>query len=290
MSTPHDAHPELDALSAFLDGEAPEWATHVAGCGRCQAQLAGLREVAAAVGRPVPPVRPEAVDRAVARALAAAGSEPAEPTGPAPVPGPSGPLSGRPGPSGPLSGRPRRALVGVASGSIAAVLLVVLAAFAVLGDGGDRQVDTALAPAPEAMPAQAPEAGPAPGPEASPDRAGGGSLSRPVSGGDLGEVGDAGALAARLRGVVPGTGGAPGAMAASPRAAEADPPSATTAAPARCEAEARATDPGLGPLVYVAEGRRAGRPVTVLGFGPAPVTLLVLTADGCGLVFSTEMP
>ncbi|MDP8936614.1 MAG: hypothetical protein M3O23_02590, partial [Actinomycetota bacterium] len=77
---------------------------------------------------------------------------------------------------------------------------------------------------------------------------------------------------------------------ASPPAADAGAAPPAVAAPARCEAEARAVDPHLGTLVYVAEGRRDGRPVTVLGFGAAPVTLLVLTSDGCGLVFSTAVP
>ena len=29
-------HADFDALSAFVDGEAPEWADHVAACPRCR--------------------------------------------------------------------------------------------------------------------------------------------------------------------------------------------------------------------------------------------------------------
>lgn len=270
MSTSDAGHAPPEALSAFLDGEAPEWAAHLEGCARCQAELSRLREVATAVARPVPPLPASLVDRAVSRALEAAG--------PGSTPGAGG---AAPGPS--VAGRRRRSgpmLVGLASGSVAAVLLAVLAAFAVFGDGDAKQVDTALAPPPEA--AQ--------------DRAATGAAGGPVtvSGGDLGEVGDAGALADRLRGRIPGTGGAPTAMAAARE--EAGRGSASSgAAPAMgpaapCEAAARAAAPDLGPLVYVAEGRREGRPVAVLGFrGAGPVTLLVLTADGCRPVFSTEV-
>jgi len=268
MSTSDAGHAPPEALSAFLDGEAPEWAAHLEGCARCRAEVSRLREVATAVARPVPPLPASLVDRAVARALGAA-----EPGSTAGAPGPA--------PGRPVVGRRRRSgatLVGLASGSIAAVLLAVLAAFAVFEGGDDKQVDTALAPPPEA--AQ--------------DRATTGAAGGPVSGGDLGEVGDAGALAGRLRGRIPGTGGAPTAMAAA--AEEAGRGSASSrAAPAMgpaapCEAAARAAAPDLGPLVYVADGRSEGRPVVVLGFaGAGPVTLLVLTTDGCRPVFSTEV-
>ena len=279
MSTSNAGHAPPEALSAFLDGEAREWAAHLEGCARCQAELSRLGDVAAAVGQPVPPLPAPVVDRAVVRALEAAGpgSTAAGPAGPPPVAS----VDGR-------RRRPTRMLLGVASGSIAAVLLAVLAAFAVFGNGDDERVDTALAPAPEAVR----------------DRAATGAAAPPVtvSGDDLGEVGDAGALAGRLRGRIPGTGGAPTAMAAAPEAggtassaaspATGPAPSAASPAtgPAPCEAAARASAPGLGPLVYVAEGSREGRPVVVLGFsGRGPVTLLVLTTDGCGPVFSTEV-
>ena len=262
MSTADSDHAPPEALSAYLDGEAPEWAAHLNGCARCEASLARLRAVVTAVSRPVPPPPPEAVDRAVVRAL-----------GTAPATGATTHDA-----AATRSWRGRPVLVGLASGSIAAVLLAVVAAFAVVGrGGGDRGDDTALASRPEAVQDRATAGAGA-----------GGAQPQAFSGGHLGEIGDAAALAARLRGRIPGTGDGPAAVAASPQAAEGaglPPPT-----PARCEAEARAGDPGLGPLVYVADGLRQGRPVVVLGFGGTPVTLLVLALEGCGRELSTTVP
>src|SRR4051794_24112414 len=63
-------HPDLDALSAFVDGEAHEWADHVAGCAACRATVADLRAVAAAVGRPVEAPAADRREAAIAAALA----------------------------------------------------------------------------------------------------------------------------------------------------------------------------------------------------------------------------
>ena len=38
-----DRHADLEALSAFVDGEAPEWADHVDGCEACAGSVAALR-------------------------------------------------------------------------------------------------------------------------------------------------------------------------------------------------------------------------------------------------------
>jgi len=289
--TTSDEHAPPEALSAFLDGGAPEWTGHVEGCATCAGELGRLRAVRAAVGRPVPPPPPSVVDQAVARALEE-------------MPAASGGAGGGVGPGAGhspvrLRRRSRAFMVGVASGSVAALVLAVLAAFAVIGGGGpgDRTaVDTALAPGRESSVQDRAAAG------------GGESTSLPAppvgfaSGGDLGEVGEAPALAGRLGGRIPGTRGAPVAAAASPPVASAGaevgvgapPPAPTVPALRLCEDQARSAQPGLGGLVYAADGSRQGRPVVVLGFRPGPagaeaVSLLVLARDGCALVYATAV-
>ena len=53
-----NGHPDFEGLSAHLDGEAPEWDAHVAGCAACQATLDRLRTVSALISAPLadPPV------------------------------------------------------------------------------------------------------------------------------------------------------------------------------------------------------------------------------------------
>jgi hypothetical protein len=65
-------HPDDEALSAHLDGEAPEWESHVRSCPPCQARLAAFGRVAAAVGTAREAAAPGTGDEAVARAVAAA--------------------------------------------------------------------------------------------------------------------------------------------------------------------------------------------------------------------------
>lgn len=253
-----DEHPSPEVLSASLDGHAPEWAGHLEGCARCGTELARLQAVIAAVGQPVTPPPPPVVDEAVARAMGAGGTAVRDHS---PVP---------------LRRRSRALVVGVASGSVAAMLLAVLAAFAVVGRDGNRTaVDTALAPSQESATQDRALAGAAP-----PGAAGGG---------DLGEVGEPAALAGRLSGRIPGTGGAPMARAAGSAEVGAAGPATAVPVPRPCEQQARSADPSLGPLVYAAEGSRQGRPVIVLGFGPGPggVSLAVLARDGCGPVYAT---
>src|SRR5438270_8305192 len=62
-------HPDTEAISAFLDGEAPEVDAHVATCAECRRHLDGLRRVRSAVGTPVPPPAPRTRDAAVDAAL-----------------------------------------------------------------------------------------------------------------------------------------------------------------------------------------------------------------------------
>lgn len=122
-----------DQLNAHLDGEdGGEAASHLAGCGDCEAKLAGLRAAQAAVAAPVPPPSAAARDAAIAAALGAWGTDavsPAEDEGAGPAP-----ISLRP---------PRRALP---RALVAAVVLVVTGLAAVpflrLGDD-DPSVSTA---------------------------------------------------------------------------------------------------------------------------------------------------
>jgi len=280
-------HAPPEDLSALLDGQAPEWAGHVEGCASCGAELTRLRAVRDLVGRPVPSLPPAAVDAAVARALRELPGQAARPDAPgrahAAVPEPDrSPV--------PLRRRSRPFVVGVASGSVAAVLLAVLAAFAVVGGGGDGPaVDTALAPGRESAVQDRAASGAGAGlaaPTAPPG---------PASGGDLGEVGDAQALAGRLRGRIP-VAAAAAAMAGSPSSAAAAAGSPQISAELRpCEQQARSADPSLGTLVYAADGTRQGQLVVVLGFRPGPagteaVSLLVLARDGCAPVFATAVP
>lgn len=81
-----------DQLNAHLDGEGQgEAASHLAGCGDCEAKLAGLRAAQAAVAAPVPPPPAAARDAAIAAALDAWGTDSVSPAegdgaGPAPIP------------------------------------------------------------------------------------------------------------------------------------------------------------------------------------------------------------
>jgi hypothetical protein len=65
-------HADFDALSAFVDGEAPEWADHVAGCPRCRATAAELRALSARVGAPADPPPAAQREAAIAAALGVA--------------------------------------------------------------------------------------------------------------------------------------------------------------------------------------------------------------------------
>ena len=93
-------HPDTEALSAFLDGEAPEVDTHVAGCAECRGQLDALARVRSAVAAPVLPPAASTRDAAIAAALDAVGR--------------------------PTPGRRRQWTVVVAAGAVAAALLVGL--------------------------------------------------------------------------------------------------------------------------------------------------------------------
>ena len=282
------SHPGFEDLSAYHDGEAPEWASHVAACRECRARLDELAALSAAVARP--PEGPLAADDPVARAVAAGGTvapsaedagEPAAtPMAPvAPVAGhlPSAP-SALPEPAHPGRGR---WLAWVTAASAAAVLVLVVGVLAVLNrSDGDRTTGSALTESERSTPGS--EASPTdPGADMATDApAPGPAPASAAAGGDLGEVGDAQTLLARVGPSL----GASREAAAAPRIVGTYP----------CESEARASAPGLGPVVYHATARVQGTPAVVLGFSPpgqaAPVTIQARAQVGCRLLLSASWP
>lgn len=282
-------HADLEALSAFLDGEAPEWASHVAACPRCQGAVESLRAVAAAVGAPVEPAPVPVREAAVAAAL-----DVGRGVGAAPEPAPATPLARRP---------PDRRWNVVMS--IAAVLLVGvlgISALVALNTGSSDQT-TVAGPALESAPTERSFAG---------GSAADSSSSAPaVPPTDLGDIPDAAALRARaLPGASVATGQASGGTGASavsgansgaatgteapvpPSTALGDRSPAPNVVGTRpCEEQARGREPALGPVVFYATARHRGAPAVVLGFStrpsPAPVTLLLLAQDGCAELLRT---
>lgn len=305
MSMP--AHPSFEDLSAFHDGEAPEWASHVAACAECRSQVDELTALTTLVAGPrSAEIGAESVDP-VARALAAAGAAP-------PAGGPAMPAAPSEAPAR-VPERPRLqpTPAGVAdrsqwmrwmtAASAAAVVLLVAGVLALMtrggGDGGDtttaltdRAGDGSAAGQPETL---------VPGPTGPPDASVGSDIDAAVFGGELGEVADAATLVARA---------GPDLRAGRDRAAAAPP---TTAPPAAsggvrgiapptpgvagtrpCETQARDRSGDLGPVVYYATATRAGTPAVVLGFASTtttgPVTAQVRAQADCRLLFSAALP
>jgi hypothetical protein len=296
-------HGDDEALSAFVDGEAPGWAAHVAGCGTCRARVEALRAVRAAVAAPLEPSPAGQRETAIAAALAAA----------APRSRPS------------ARGRPARWMV---PASIAAVLLLVVAAASVLVQGGrDRTTTAAQAPAtaaqaPESA-AQAPVAGPGSAPSSGAQGGSSAGLSGPSTAqsgsstaqsgsstaggssgpatatdsagtGDLGEVADAATLLARARPALAAAAKGSATPTLSPDPASVAPAAPSVVGTRPCEEQARAADPALREVVYFATAAHQGAPAVVLGFStgpaPAPVTLLMLSRDGCGVLLRAAGP
>jgi hypothetical protein len=274
-------HADLEALSAFVDGEAPEWADHVAGCEACRASAAQLGAVAAALRAPVDPPAEAVRERAVAAALDAAAFEAER-----------------------ERFARRRAPRPWAMPAAAAVVVALLGLSGViLSSNRSADESTTLAgPAPEAgggVAAAAPNAPPADlgdvtdpavlrmragfpvgvagRMEASPMAASTGAASTAQS--DAGTTGAAGGAASL--GVVPPT------TTLSQRSATPVPVGTRP-----CEEQARAREPNLGPVTYFATARRGDVPAYVLGFG-APtqsVTLLLLAQNGCGELLRSAGP
>ncbi|HEX2046711.1 MAG TPA: zf-HC2 domain-containing protein [Acidimicrobiales bacterium] len=269
-------HADLEALSAYVDGEAPEWAAHVASCASCRASAEELRGVASAVGAPVEPADPSVREAAVGAAL--------------------GDLHRRQVAERARS-RPRRYQWQFAAAAAAAMLVVAVGFTALLSRTSDRT--TVAGPAPEAATSR--------------DQAlSESSAAASVPPADLGDVPDAATLLARARPAPAGTGagsggagGAGGAAAMSGNSGAASTPAVppvggqrsaapTVAGTRPCEEQARAREPSLGPVVYFATARRGPVPAVVLGFStgpaPAPVTLLMLAQDGCSELLRAAGP
>jgi len=320
-------HPDFDALSAHLDGEAPEWHSHVAGCAACQATLARLRTVSALVADP-PMASSPARERALSGALEAfAGGEthqeaversgfgPRAEAGITPRPVPPMPPRPRPEPVTPITAGRRRWRSGsgvwVGVGSAAALVMAFLVGMGVLaGGGGQHEHGTFAAgepPAEESTTDLAGEAVPKTG------DAVGALGDGAVGGGDLGDIADGPTLAARAgpglaqrngapsragstagatTGTDSGIAGVSGNITEAPGATLLPATPAVTTRP--CEIVARTDRPELGTVVYYATGRVGGVTVVVLGFAPgpapAPVTLLALApAEGCRVVLEAAV-
>jgi hypothetical protein len=300
-------HPDLDVLSAWLDGEepggqTPDVAAHVPVCPQCQSRLARLRAVREAVAGPVERPVAEEVDLAIARALVAAddwvvpAQAPPSPHAPEdtawPPPGPAG----RAGPAAPLESagsagrRGDRWRLWLAGSAAAAVAAVAVLAAVLLGSGTSKQgTDTALSAGPPESSAQA--GAPAPAPALA-----GGAEEVVVQ--ELGDVSDVASLADRAAAARE----APFSAASPPVPGPSTAATSDTAGPVPravgtrvCEVEARTARPQLGIVVFAANLRFRGTPAVALGFAgsPAgsPVTLLVLApGEGCRVLAETTTP
>ena len=313
-------HADFDALSAFVDGEAPEWADHVAGCPRCRATAAELRALSARVGAPADPPPAGQREAAIAAALGVADVDVDVDAGanrriePAVAARRELPRE---------RSRSRWASQSWAMPAVAAVVVALLGLSGVILSANrstDHEATTFAGPALDAKT----------------ESAVAGAPSAPV--GDLGDVPDAATLRARALGLAPavaasgtsaatgrsssssnsgtasdaqssatnagstgaavssGAGGAGGTATIAPPnassggAAGVIAPSVTGTRP--CEERARAREPGLGPVTYFATARRGTVPAYVLGFGVSggPVTLLMLAQDGCAELLRSAGP
>ncbi len=323
-----DRHADFEALSAYVDGEAPEWADHVEACAPCRATAAELRALAVVVAAPVAARSPADIDRDIAAALAAVPTSTSAASAPAPRPA-------RPAPSR-RSGNPW------ALGAVAAVVLAVLGISGVVLSSY-RESDNSTTVAGPAFQSEA-NLDARTGPEAGGGVAGAAPSLPPA---DLGDVGDAATLRSRAQpGLAPGpasagstitgsSGGSAGAATGNSATSDGRSSSsansgaasnatagavsgatgsavagsgltptttlnqgagATVVGTRPCEEQARTREPTLGPVVYFATARQGAVAGFVLGFGPAPgsapapVTLLLLAQEGCAEVLRSVGP
>ena len=250
-------HADLEALSAFVDGEASEWAGHVASCASCRASVDQLRAVAAAVAAPVEPPDPRLRELAIGAALDDVARRHTTERARA---------------------RRRRFSWPYELAAVAAILLAVLGFSALLTE--QRSSEDATTVAGPALQQSAPRS------ESAPGATGGAPATADAAApADLGDVRDAATLLARARPAV-----SSGAATAAPPTAfssRSAAPSAPTAVGTRpCEEQARTREPALREVVYFAVARQGSVPAYVLGFStgpaPSPVTLLLLAQNGCG--------
>jgi len=320
-----EQHADFEALSAYVDGEAPEWADHVEGCAGCRATAAQVRalsnEVSLPVGSPSDAERDAAIAAAVESFQASDGA--AElPTVAVAAAGPGRP---RLAPERPASGRPRTSRPW-AMPAVAAVIVGVLGFSGLVLSSyrsSDDETTTLAGPGLQSDKAESAVAANAP----------------PVPVGDLGDVPDAATLRARALPGAPaassarssdasatpgsatatagaggaaapqgnvtnsGSTGASGSATATGGTVQVQPPTTTlnqraiaprAAGTRPCEERARTRDPRLGEVVYFASARQGQEAAVVLGFAtgpaPAPVTLLLLAQDDCAELLRSTGP
>ncbi|MGI8807455.1 MAG: hypothetical protein ACR2KK_06380 [Acidimicrobiales bacterium] len=291
MTSP--VHADFEAISAYVDGEAPEWADHIAACAACRATAARVRKVAAAVGAPEDGPADAVRDRAIAAALGAA-----SPLAGAPHDGDADRHQAERG-----RFARRRSAPAWAMPAVAAVLVGLLGVSGFVL-AGSRSSDETTTVAGRPLDADAKTDSLA---ESSPS--GVAAAAPPVPASDLGDLPDAVTLRARAQvgvssaGAVvsrdAASGGRTAATANGGTGAVVTPTTTLTqrVAPSvvgtrPCEEQARTREPTLGPVVYFATARKGPVAGFVLGFAPStgPVTLLLLAQDGCAELLRVAGP
>lgn len=263
-------HADLEALSAFVDGEAPEWADHVAGCEQCRAAAARLGAVAAKVRAPVGPppaaVRERAMTAALDEARHVAERERfARRRAPRPW-------------AMPAAAAAVVALLAVSGVVLSANRSTEEATTTFAGPALDVKAESGVAgAAPNAPPA---DLGDIAGPVDLRARAG-----FPIS--SLAQTQSPDAAGAPVAGAGGSAGVAPPTTTLSQRSATPVPVGTRP-----CEDRVRAREPNLGPVTYFATARRGEVPAYVLGFSPVQgsVTLVLLRQTDCSEVLRSIGP
>jgi hypothetical protein len=289
-------HADLEALSAYVDGEAPEWADHVAGCEVCRAAAARLGAVAAAVRAPVDPPSDPVRDRAVTAALEEARHQAerqrfARRRSPRPW-------------AMPAAAAAVVALLGL-SGVILSANRTTDESTTLAGPAlEDAKTEVGVAgAAPDAPPADLGDIG---DPSTLRTRAGFPPLASAGAAASVGRsssVANSGAADANTGAALssPPNAVSGSSGVASGGASGVAPPTTTlsqrSGAPAvvgtrPCEERVRSRSPELGPVVYFATARRGDVPAYVLGFSPptAPVILFLLSQSDCSELLRSAGP
>ncbi|MDQ6796793.1 MAG: hypothetical protein M3011_02000 [Actinomycetota bacterium] len=272
-------HPPFEDLSAHYDGEAPEWAEHVAGCASCTSRLAELAALADTIAQAPPGRIRDDQDDPVAHAI-----ESVDQVGGA-------------GSGGPVETRERHRRW-VPAASAAAVVVISIAIGAVVASKGPHRQMTR-------------DALTAGGAASTPDRSDR-AADAVVVGGDLGVIPDRAALVTRVAADLragnqrrpaatpdaptptPSAAGSLGPSGPSSGVPGPSGPSSGVPAPAQgdigtrpCEVEARG-DPGdRGEVVYQATAEEAGEAAVVLAFRSvqsASITVELRARSDCRLL------
>ena len=304
-------HADLEALSAFVDGEAPEWADHVAGCEECRAAAARLGAVAAALLTPVDPPSEARREQAIAAALEVASAEARHEAQRA------------------RFERRRSPRWAMPAAAAAVVAVLGLAGVVLSADRTTDESTTFAGPALQDAKTESGVAGAAPNlppadlgdisdPLTLRTRAGypvglaaatdpnapASSTGRSTSVANSGAAADSNATNTGNTGAaisspvsppaaVTGGSGAGGPAVAPPTTTLSQRSAAPSAVGTRpCEERVRSRSPELGPVVYFATARRGDVPAYVLGFSPptAPVILFLLAQSDCSELLRSAGP